>query len=50
MLEALGMPLTNMVTKALPAGKLVIGSETKELVCQLVADRNRTFLVSMLRN
>src|SRR4030095_13088969 len=47
---ALGVPLTKTVARAQPGGKLIAGRETKELVCQLVDDRNKTWPVSMLRN
>ena len=38
--ETLGMPLTNTVASAKPAGKLVIATEINELVSQLMAERN----------
>ena len=44
-LPALGMPLTNIVAIAQPAGKLVTGAEVNELVGQFVAEQEHGLLV-----
>ncbi len=48
-LETLGMPFTNIVTSAYPAGKPMTEPETNELADQLVEDGNTVIPVSRLR-